>query len=129
MEIFTEPLFEAINSNLASGVYYLGSGAASFDCTKIPDYESLTTDNFLIVATGTISTSAHGDAGGGPWNQYVDARYTPPTYSYDSKNGMLQINAASISVNGSVDSGHSCSESKSSREYKAYCVIGDIRLL
>lgn len=60
----------------------------TISCTHIPDYQSLTVDNFYYKLSNGAITYADSDAGGS-----IRSELQTPSLSYDSGNGILTVNS------------------------------------
>ncbi len=117
------------NSNLAGGVYFLGTGTSFNIKTKFPnDYQKFTDDNFIVMPGDSPSTGGSvgeintGDAHPGA---SFALRYTKPSVSYNASTGVVTVSGNVATATNSV---HYTSYNRSVTSVcKVYLSVGQIK--
>ncbi len=121
--------FRTKNSNLAGGVYFLGTGTSFNIKTKFPnDYQKFTDDNFIVMPGDSPSTGGSvgeintGDAHPGA---SFALRYTKPSVSYNASTGVVTVSGNVATATNSV---HYTSYNRSVTSVcKVYLSVGQIK--
>ena len=125
----------AINSDLSSGIYYIGTGT-NFDLkSKFPDdYSKFTIDNFIVVPTVNAGTSGNQGQYTGGYGQTYYASNTKLSLTKTYTNGVISI-SASLKITASATSRSYDVDYPRSKDYSpsiscaVYLVVGEIKNL
>ncbi len=122
--------FWQINSNLASGVYYLGTGT-SFDIkSKFPDsYQNFTVDNFIVGGLSGNVVAAKSYTDGISGIPVARANGFSISKSYDAQTGILTVSGNTQQIRQGYDKAVNITYGNAAQTIQTSCwlVIGEIQ--